>query len=66
MAVDRRDVERVATLARLEFSDAELDSFTVEMNGILAFFEHWLIRRTGARLLFDLRTLLFEHLLTLS
>jgi len=39
MAVDRRDVERVATLARLEFSDEELDSFTVEMNGILAFFE---------------------------
>jgi subfamily B ATP-binding cassette protein MsbA len=34
--------------------------------GIVAFFEHWLIRRTGARLLFDLRTLLFEHLLTLS
>jgi len=39
MAVDRRDVERVATLARLEFSEEELDSFTAEMNGILAFFE---------------------------
>jgi subfamily B ATP-binding cassette protein MsbA len=34
--------------------------------GIVAFFEHWLIRRTGARLLLELRTRLFDHLLTLS
>jgi subfamily B ATP-binding cassette protein MsbA len=34
--------------------------------GTVAFFEHWLIRRTGARLLFDLRSRLFDHLLTLS
>lgn len=34
--------------------------------GVVAFFEHWLIRRTGARLLLDLRTRLFDHLLTLS
>lgn len=34
--------------------------------GVASFFEHWLIRRTGARLLKDLRTRLFDHLLTLS
>ncbi|RKZ14781.1 ABC transporter ATP-binding protein [bacterium] len=34
--------------------------------GIVAFLEHWLIRRTGARLLLDLRTRVFDHLLTLS
>ena len=34
--------------------------------GLVAFFEHWLIRRTGARLLLELRALLFDHLLTLS
>jgi subfamily B ATP-binding cassette protein MsbA len=34
--------------------------------GIVSFFEHWLIRRTGARLLLELRTRLFDHLLTLS
>ncbi|MFH1690317.1 MAG: Asp-tRNA(Asn)/Glu-tRNA(Gln) amidotransferase subunit GatC [Candidatus Eisenbacteria bacterium] len=39
MAVERSDVERVATLARLAFTDLELDSFTAEMNGILALFE---------------------------
>ena len=39
MAVSRSDVERVAELARLEFTDDELDSFTAEMNGILSFFE---------------------------
>jgi aspartyl-tRNA(Asn)/glutamyl-tRNA(Gln) amidotransferase subunit C len=39
MAVERRDVERVAELARLRFSHEELDSFTTEMNGILELFE---------------------------
>jgi aspartyl-tRNA(Asn)/glutamyl-tRNA(Gln) amidotransferase subunit C len=39
MAVERSDVERVAELARLRFSDEELDSFTTEMNGILELFE---------------------------
>jgi ABC-type multidrug transport system fused ATPase/permease subunit len=34
--------------------------------GLVAFLEHWLIRRTGARLLLELRTRLFDHLLTLS
>jgi aspartyl-tRNA(Asn)/glutamyl-tRNA(Gln) amidotransferase subunit C len=39
VAVGRSDVERVAELARLRFSDEELDSFTAEMNGILKLFE---------------------------
>jgi aspartyl-tRNA(Asn)/glutamyl-tRNA(Gln) amidotransferase subunit C len=39
MAVGKRDVERVATLARLEFSDDALEAFTGEMNGILSLFE---------------------------
>jgi subfamily B ATP-binding cassette protein MsbA len=34
--------------------------------GLVAFFEHWLIRRTGALLLLQLRARLFDHLLTLS
>ena len=34
--------------------------------GAAAFLEHWLIRRTGARLLLELRARLFDHLLTLS
>lgn len=39
MAVERSDVERVAALARLAFTDSELASFTLEMNGILSLFE---------------------------
>ena len=39
MAVERSEVERVATLARLEFTGPELDEFTAEMNGILTAFE---------------------------
>jgi aspartyl-tRNA(Asn)/glutamyl-tRNA(Gln) amidotransferase subunit C len=39
VAVGRSDVERVAALARLRFSDEELDSLTTEMNGILELFE---------------------------
>lgn len=38
VAVEKRDVERVAALARLEFSDEELVSFTGEMNRILELF----------------------------
>lgn len=34
--------------------------------GVVAFFEHWLLRRVGARLLRDLRMRLFDHLLFLS
>ncbi len=39
MAVERGDVEHVATLARLAFTEEELVAFTSEMNGILALFE---------------------------
>ena len=39
MAVERGDVEHVATLARLAFTEEELVAFTTEMNGILALFE---------------------------
>ncbi len=39
MAVERGDVEHVATLARLAFSEEELVAFTTQMNGILALFE---------------------------
>ena len=39
MPVERSDVERVATLAKLAFSDADLAAFTIEMNGILSLFE---------------------------
>lgn len=36
MSVERADVERIAELARLRLGDAELDRFTVQLNGILA------------------------------
>ncbi|MCK4915958.1 MAG: Asp-tRNA(Asn)/Glu-tRNA(Gln) amidotransferase subunit GatC [Candidatus Eisenbacteria sp.] len=39
MAVEKGDVEHVATLARLAFTEEELVAFTTEMNGILALFE---------------------------
>ena len=39
MAVERGDVEHVATLARLAFSEEELVAFTAQMNGILALFD---------------------------
>ena len=39
MAVERGDVEHVAMLARLAFTEGELVAFTTEMNGILALFE---------------------------
>ncbi|HUF11750.1 MAG TPA: Asp-tRNA(Asn)/Glu-tRNA(Gln) amidotransferase subunit GatC [Longimicrobiales bacterium] len=35
MTVERRDVERIAELARLRLGAAELDRFTVQLNGIL-------------------------------
>lgn len=38
MAVTCEDVRRVAALARLKFTEDELDAFAVEMNSILAFF----------------------------
>ena len=39
MSVDRRDVERIAQLARLRFDEAELDLLTAELNQILVHFE---------------------------
>jgi aspartyl-tRNA(Asn)/glutamyl-tRNA(Gln) amidotransferase subunit C len=39
MAVTRKDVEHIAELARLKFEDAELDSFTDQLNEILNYME---------------------------
>ena len=37
MKITRQDVENVALLSRLEFSDAELDRFTGQMDAILEY-----------------------------
>jgi aspartyl-tRNA(Asn)/glutamyl-tRNA(Gln) amidotransferase subunit C len=39
MSVTRKDVEHIAELARLKFNDEELESFTVQLNEILAYME---------------------------
>lgn len=39
MSVTRKDVEYIAELARLKFSDEELDSYTEQLNEILAYME---------------------------
>lgn len=39
MKITRNEVEHVARLARLELSDSELDTFTAQMDGILAYVE---------------------------
>ena len=39
MKITRVEVEHVARLARLELSDTELDTFTVQMDSILAYVE---------------------------
>lgn len=39
MAVTRKDVEHIAELARLKFADAELDSYTDQLNEILNYME---------------------------
>jgi len=39
MSVTRKDVEYIAALAKLRFSETELDSFTGELNQILAYME---------------------------
>lgn len=39
MKITRAEVEHVARLARLELTDAELDTFTGQMDGILAYVE---------------------------
>jgi len=37
MSVSRKDVEHIAELARLKFSDKELDNFTNQLNEILTY-----------------------------
>ncbi|MBE0538486.1 MAG: Asp-tRNA(Asn)/Glu-tRNA(Gln) amidotransferase subunit GatC [Ignavibacterium sp.] len=37
MPVTKKEVEKIAELANLKFSDAELESFTPEMNEILTY-----------------------------
>ena len=39
MAVTRKDVEHIAELARLKFTDEELNDFTGQLNEILAYVE---------------------------
>ncbi len=39
MSVSKDDVKKIAELARLEFSDSEIDNYTVEMNEILGYVE---------------------------
>lgn len=39
MKITREQVKPIAHLARLEFSDQELDAFTGQMNDILAYFD---------------------------
>lgn len=39
MAVTKKDVEKIAELAQLKFSEEELDSFTPQMNEILSYME---------------------------
>jgi aspartyl-tRNA(Asn)/glutamyl-tRNA(Gln) amidotransferase subunit C len=39
MKITRVEVEHVARLARLELSETELDTFTVQMDAILAYVE---------------------------
>lgn len=39
MAVTKKDVEKIAELARLKFSEQELESFTHQMNEILSYMD---------------------------
>ena len=39
MAVTKKDVEKIAELAQLKFSEQELESFTHQMNEILAYMD---------------------------
>lgn len=39
MAVEKKEVEKIAELARLKFSNEELVSFTYQMNNILAYMD---------------------------
>jgi len=39
MAVTKKDVEKIAGLARLKFTDEELENFTPQMNEILSYMD---------------------------
>jgi aspartyl-tRNA(Asn)/glutamyl-tRNA(Gln) amidotransferase subunit C len=39
MAVTKRDVEKIAELARLKFTEEELENFTPQMNEILSYMD---------------------------
>ena len=39
MAVTKKDVEKIAELARLKFSEEELENFTPQMNEILSYMD---------------------------
>ena len=39
MSVSKVDVKKIAELARLEFSDSEIENYTSEMNKILGYVE---------------------------
>jgi aspartyl-tRNA(Asn)/glutamyl-tRNA(Gln) amidotransferase subunit C len=39
MAVEKKEVEKIAELARLKFSNEELESFTHQMNNILTYMD---------------------------
>lgn len=39
MSVTKKDVEKIAELARLKFDENELNDFTIEMNKILSYVE---------------------------
>lgn len=39
MSVTKKDIEKIAQLARLKFDDAELEGFTSDMNTILSYME---------------------------
>lgn len=39
MGVSKKDVERIAELAKLKFSDEELENFTPQMNEILLYMD---------------------------
>ncbi|MDT3697220.1 MAG: Asp-tRNA(Asn)/Glu-tRNA(Gln) amidotransferase subunit GatC [Ignavibacterium sp.] len=39
MSVTKKDVEEIASLAKLKFTDEEMQSFTIQMNEILAYMD---------------------------
>ncbi|MBS4034294.1 MAG: Asp-tRNA(Asn)/Glu-tRNA(Gln) amidotransferase subunit GatC [Ignavibacterium sp.] len=39
MSITKKDVEKIAELARLKFDENELNDFTIEMNKILSYVE---------------------------